>query len=177
MVIFIPALSPNLISNMKKSMTAFVLSAMLFSCSPEPDEVAYEFMENLTQGKVVEAKKYATEPTGKLLDFASKTGDLKAHPDAAFEVLNDSVADHRAWVTFEDLETNNPPPFDVDFNSEDDSEIYCTELIALAINKVLNKEVLVPTLSLNGKMVYALDDIYLHEDVQPITHAYELTKQ
>lgn len=55
-------------------------------------------------------------------------------------------------------------PFDLAFNSYDNTELYCTELIATSINEVLEKEAIQPSLLWNGKAIYALDDIYLNEN-------------
>lgn len=62
-------------------------------------------------------------------------------------------------------------PFDMDFNSSNDKKLYCTELIATSINKTLKDSIIKPTLNLNKKKLYALDDIYLNENVKKITFA------
>lgn len=59
-------------------------------------------------------------------------------------------------------------PFDLSFDSSTDVELYCTELIAVSINKALNNKVIVPTLTLNGKSIFSLDDIYLNENVEKV---------
>lgn len=61
-------------------------------------------MDNLAQGKVEEAKKYATEATGQLLDMANALGGIEVKPDFEFTFLRDSVADNSAWVYFADEE-------------------------------------------------------------------------
>lgn len=60
----------------------------------------------------------------------------------------------------------NKTPFDLNFDSENDNELYCTELIATSINKALNKKEIIPSLKLNGKNIYALDDIYLNKNIE-----------
>lgn len=62
-------------------------------------------------------------------------------------------------------------PFDLNFNSFNDNELYCSELIASSINRALKTAVISPTLVLNGKKIYALDDIYLNKNVIKITLA------
>ncbi len=58
-------------------------------------------------------------------------------------------------------------PFDLDFNSADDKSLYCTELIAASVNKVVCDTLKIqPTLDINGKKVFALDDIYLDKHVR-----------
>jgi len=66
---------------------------------------------------------------------------------------------------------NLKTPFDMDFNSSDDTKLYCSELIAVSINKSLKDSIIKPTLILNKKRLYALDDIYLNENVTKITFA------
>lgn len=81
---------------------AFLLSLLFIavSCSSGPEASAKKFTESLSQGKVDEAKKYATESTGKLLDFASSFGGFPVEPNYKFEMKKDSVVDNKAWVTF-----------------------------------------------------------------------------
>ncbi len=59
-------------------------------------------------------------------------------------------------------------PFDLDFDNSSDRELYCTELIAVSVNKTLGAETMKPSLLLNGRKLYALDDIYLNERVTKI---------
>ena len=59
-------------------------------------------------------------------------------------------------------------PFDLSFDSYDDSELYCTELIARAINNSDNTTKIEPTLKLNGKNLFSLEDIYLNKKVEVI---------
>lgn len=87
---------------MRKVFTILSLSAFLVACSSGPEKTAKNFTENLSKGKVEEAKKYATESTGKMLDFASGFGGLPIDPNFKFEFIKDSIVDNRAWVTFTD---------------------------------------------------------------------------
>lgn len=73
---------------------------LLLSCSSGPESAVKNFTENLAKGKIDQAKKYATEPTGKILDLASSFGGLPVNPDFKFEMVKDSIIDNRAWVTF-----------------------------------------------------------------------------
>ena len=54
---------------MKKTISIIALSVLLFSCSSGPENSAKNFTENLAKGKVEEAKKYATESAGTMLDL------------------------------------------------------------------------------------------------------------
>lgn len=84
---------------MKKVFTVLALGLLLFSCSSGPEVAVKNFTENLTKGKVEEAKKYATESTGAMLDMASSMGIVPVDPDFKFEMLNDSIVGNRAWIT------------------------------------------------------------------------------
>lgn len=63
---------------------------------------------------------------------------------------------------------NHKTAFDLKFDSFDDSEVYCTELIASSINDVLDSMEIKPSLNLNGKKLFALDDIYLNKNVKKL---------
>ncbi len=68
-------------------------------------------------------------------------------------------------------------PFDLNFNSYNDNELYCTELIATSINNnVIDSIKIRPNLFLNGKKLYSLDDIYLNKIVKKITFANNVYK-
>ncbi len=85
---------------MKKIIAVITISTLLFSCSSGPENAAKNFTENLAKGKVDEAKKYATESTGKMIDFASQFGGFTVDPNFEFEMIKDSIVENRAWVTF-----------------------------------------------------------------------------
>lgn len=85
---------------MKKFITVLILSTLLFSCSSGPESAVKNFTENLAKGKVDEAKKYSTESTGKMIDFASGFGGLPVDPNFKFEMVKDSIVENEAWVTF-----------------------------------------------------------------------------
>lgn len=63
----------------------------------------------------------------------------------------------------------NEIPFDLAFDNANDDALYCTELVAKAVNKAMDSQEIEPTLLLNGKKLYGLDDIYLNEHVKKIT--------
>ena len=66
---------------------------------------------------------------------------------------------------------NKKIPFDLGFDSFDDSKLYCTELIATSINKAVDSIEIVPTLNLNNKILNSLDDIYQNKNVKKVTFA------
>lgn len=88
---------------MKKYLFIVLVAVLgLTACSSGPTDVAKNFSENLAQGKVDEAKKYATESTGKLLDMASGFGGIKVKPNFKFDAIKDSIVGDKAWVFFKD---------------------------------------------------------------------------
>lgn len=88
---------------MKKILfTLITFTLLMCSCSSGPKGAAQNFSENLAKGKIDEAKKYATESTGKLLDLAAGFGGAKTNADFKFVFVKDSVVENKAWVTFKD---------------------------------------------------------------------------
>ncbi len=59
-------------------------------------------------------------------------------------------------------------PFDMDFKTADDSELYCTELVARAINYAFDSIVIRPELQLGSRKFYSLDAIYQHPLAQKL---------
>lgn len=92
---------------MRKILMVIALSGFLASCSSGPEKSAQNFTENLAKGKIEEAKKFATESTGKMLDFASGFGGIPIEPNFKFEFIKDSIVDNRAWVTYSDHTGNS----------------------------------------------------------------------
>jgi hypothetical protein len=90
----------NLYIIMRKLLSFLVLVLFLSSCASGPEKTAQNFTENLAKGKVDEAKKYATESTGKLLDFASGFGAMELEPNFKFVMEKDSIVQDKAWVTY-----------------------------------------------------------------------------
>lgn len=84
---------------MKKIAMLVTLGLLMVSCSQGPKDAAVKFTENVAKGKIEEAKKYATEPTGKLLDMAMSFGGMPVDPEAKVEFVKDSIVDTKAWVT------------------------------------------------------------------------------
>lgn len=59
-------------------------------------------------------------------------------------------------------------PFDLKFDLTNDKEVYCTELVALCINKSFNDSIIKPKLHLNNKCFYGIDNIYLNHKLNLI---------
>lgn len=73
---------------------------VLMGCGDSPQSVAKNFTENLAKGKISEAKKYATEPTGEMLDFASKIGAMPVNTDFTFIYVDKTVEGEQATVRY-----------------------------------------------------------------------------
>jgi len=59
-------------------------------------------------------------------------------------------------------------PFDFYFDNSSDDKIYCTELVALVVNKAMHRNLIIPTGVFNNKPYYAIDDTYLVEKINPV---------
>lgn len=78
-----------------------VFSVFLFTAcsSGSPTSVAKNFTEAIAKGKYDEAKKYCTEPTGKLLDMAAALGGgAEIKPDFKFESIREEIDGETAKV-------------------------------------------------------------------------------
>ncbi len=89
------------------------------------------------------------------------------YPDSTKSKILDSIKAYHQKKT----------PFDLDFNSFNDNALYCTELIATSINKVMDSNEIKPSLLLNKKKLYTLDDIYLNENVKKVMCSDIIRKQ
>lgn len=88
---------------MKKHLFLLMAVVSIFaftSCSSNsPTAVAKSFSENIAKGKYEEAKKFCTEPTGKLLDMATAmAGGAKVNPDFKFEAIREEIDEDTAKV-------------------------------------------------------------------------------
>lgn len=83
-----------------KKILFICVTALLVSCSSGPESAAKNFTENLANGKVENAKKYATKTTGTLLDMAESFGGLPLNPNFKFQKIKDSIDGKKAWITF-----------------------------------------------------------------------------
>jgi len=72
----------------------------LLGCSKGPTDTARSFSEYIAKGQVSEAKKYSTEPTGKLLDTALASGLIKVDPDAKFIAVEETIDGNTAIVKY-----------------------------------------------------------------------------
>lgn len=63
---------------------------------------------------------------------------------------------------------NKKIPFDLDFDNTTDDKIYCTELIALSVNKAVHLDLIKATGNIRNKTYYAIDDTYLIKEMKPV---------
>lgn len=67
--------------------------------------------------------------------------------------------------------------FDFDFNSLNDDKIYCTELIALSINKAASRQLIEAKGKLGSKTYFAVDDTYMIPQMKKIISHHSENKQ
>ena len=72
----------------------------LAGCSPTPSATAEKFTVALAKGDVTTAKKYCTQSTAQMLDFAVSMGSVQAQPDFKFVVTEQEIDGNRATVRF-----------------------------------------------------------------------------
>jgi hypothetical protein len=77
---------------------------LLAGCGEDPGSTARAFTENLSKGKITEAKEYSTEQTGMLLDMASSMGSLPVDPDFEFIFVSQTIEGNNATVKFKEKE-------------------------------------------------------------------------
>ncbi len=77
-----------------------------------------------------------------------------------------TVRDSIVYVATQYL--NKETPFDLDFDNNSDDKVYCTELIALSINKSTHRNLIKATGSIRNKPYFAIDDTYLTKEMKPI---------
>lgn len=99
------------------------------------------------------------EPIDTFLDGVTTWGIYRTNlPDSVCEKISKT-----AKVYFD-----RKTPFDLDFETDDDSKVYCTELVALSINQASDSTLIVPTMKMGDKRCYALDDIYKINGIKKI---------
>ncbi len=83
--------------------SVLILALFLAGCSSgkAPRSTAQAFLENLVEGKLTEAKKYATEQTSQLLDMVSSMGGLEEiDPNSKFIFVDETVDGNKAVVKY-----------------------------------------------------------------------------
>ena len=59
-------------------------------------------------------------------------------------------------------------PFDLKFDITNDDKVYCSELVANAINYAFNDSIITPKIQFRNDLIYGIDDIYLNDGFQKI---------
>jgi len=75
---------------------------------------------------------------------------------------NDSI--HNIIVSKAKEYYNNKTAFDMKFDINTDDKVYCAEMVAKCINAT-NQDTIKPTMHINNRYIYALDDIYLNKGI------------
>ena len=93
---------------MKKLITSaiIVMTALLVSCGESPKSTAKAFSENLAKGKISEAKNYATEGTGQLLDSFAQFGGFEPQSDVAFIIVEEKIDGDKATVKIKETKSD-----------------------------------------------------------------------
>lgn len=74
--------------------------------------------------------------------------------------LNLSSENRKTVIRKADSLFQKQAPFDMDFDLNTHDSFYCTEFVAYILNTSLNDTVIVPSLKMNGKKFYSIDDLY-----------------
>lgn len=99
------------------------------------------------------------EPVHVFLDDIKTWGVYRINAD-------DSI--HSKMATIAKEYFTKRTPFDMDFDASDDSKVYCTELVALAINKALQDSIVKPQMHIGSRKIYGIDNVYLLPNVKII---------
>jgi len=78
----------------------------------------------------------------------------------SFFKMNISQVEKNQIISKSNYYLNKHTKFDLNFDTNDDSEMYCTEFVAKCINQGMGKNIIQPTLKINDKYLFGLDDIY-----------------
>lgn len=93
------------------------------------------------------------EPIRQFINSSRRWGIYRIERDAH---VRSNIASHALHYE------NRHTPFDMNFSLDNDDKVYCTQLVALAVNKADNQVLITPGYTLQGRQFYAIDDIYLH---------------
>lgn len=113
------------------------------------------------QGRVTVYHTEASEWTGR---GGAKKEDLKdflmgARDVAFYELPVDTIVLGRFLKKAQEYYEQRVP-FDLDFDNSTDDRLYCTELVSKALNSAFDSIVVRASLDVNGKKIFALDDLY-----------------
>lgn len=78
------------------------------------------------------------------------------------QIIRDSIS----YIATQYL--NKKTAFDLDFDNTSDGRVYCTELIALSVNKAAHTDLIKATGRIGDKHYFAIDDTYLIKEMKPI---------
>lgn len=80
--------------------------------------------------------------------------------DVAIYRIDASEQQHQSIINEIKRLQNKGVPFDPLFNVSDTTKLYCAEMVAFAVNKVLKNEIITPSGVLLGKPLYTIEDCY-----------------
>jgi hypothetical protein len=111
----------------------------------------------------IEADEFSGQGNMKREPLATFLQDIKKYKIRNLAVNRNvrAVIIHKADSLFEEKVV-----FDMDFDSSTKDKFYCTELVAYILNSSVASPVIEPTLRINGKKFYSIDDIYFSKLVK-----------
>lgn len=120
---------------------------------------------------------------GQVYVIHSEASELTGVGGVRKEPLNTFLKDISTWAVYR-LDTtqtvrdsivyiatqylNEKTPFDLDFDNMSDDKVYCTELIALSVNKAIRRDLIKATGIIRNTPYYAIDDTYLIKEMNLI---------
>lgn len=84
----------------KAIIAAILVITILTGCGKSPKSTAEAFLYHLAAGNVSEAKKLATDQTGRLLDLAFSLGKVESDSDFDYTYIEHSIDGNTATVKF-----------------------------------------------------------------------------
>ena len=98
---------------MKKILFLFLITVFAISCGTggSPESVAKNFTENLAKGNYTEAKKYATESSGQMIDLLATLGGEIKNSDSNFKFK----------ATSEEIDGNEATVYYINEDGEEDT--------------------------------------------------------
>ncbi|HEC29516.1 MAG TPA: DUF4878 domain-containing protein [Gammaproteobacteria bacterium] len=97
-------------SHIIRVLILFIFTGLVAACSPaSPGEVAKKFMTHLSKAEFNEARQYASEQTGQLIEMMGKMGapmgaKMKKNENYSFILLNEKIEGDKATVEFRNKE-------------------------------------------------------------------------
>lgn len=106
------------------------------------------------------------QPVGQYLKEASRWGLYRLDADVEVRGRVASVAEEFAQAAI---------PFDFGFDNADSTKLYCTQMVAMAVNAAMDSVVVRPETVINGKYFFANDDVFINNCIFLVAESDSLT--